>query len=127
MNALGNKEIMAANIMRYLSLRGMTKKDLSREIGEPYTTVCAWCKAETYPRIDKIEKMATLFGINKCDLVEEYDISAERNTTKEKTLIRSYRQLNEAGQDEVMKHMKYLLSQPEYIKSGQSGLVQKEA
>lgn len=72
MSDLGNKAIMAENIKRYLSIKSMTMKDLSYAIDVPYTTVCAWCKAETYPRIDKIEKMANLFGITKSELVEEY-------------------------------------------------------
>ena len=71
MSNLGNKEIMAANIKRYLDGRSMTMKDLSVEIGVPYTTVCAWCNGETYPRIDKIELMAQFFGITKADLVED--------------------------------------------------------
>ena len=72
MSDLGNKKIMAENISRYLARRGMNMKDLSRALDVPYTTVCSWCNAESYPRIDKIEKMANLFGINKSDLVEEY-------------------------------------------------------
>ena len=72
MSDLGNKKIMAENISRYLARRGMNMKDLSRALGVPYTTVCSWCNAESYPRIDKIEKMANLFGINKSDLVEQY-------------------------------------------------------
>lgn len=71
MSNLGNKEIMAANIKRYLESRGMTMKDLSAELGVPYTTVCAWCSADTYPRIDKIELMAKFFGVTKADLVED--------------------------------------------------------
>lgn len=72
MSDLGNKEIMAFNIKRLLEKHSMTMKDLSTELNIPYTTVCAWCKAETYPRIDKIEMMANFFGINKADLVESY-------------------------------------------------------
>ncbi len=71
MSNLGNKEIMAANIKRYLDKKKITMKELSSEIGVPYTTVCAWCKGETYPRIDKIELMANFFGISKADLVED--------------------------------------------------------
>ena len=78
MSNLGNKEIMAANIKRYLDKKGITMKDLSAELGVPYTTVCDWCKGATYPRIDKIELMANFFGVNKADLVEDpEDVKAE--------------------------------------------------
>ena len=63
---------MAENIKRYLERKSMSMKDLSAAIDVPYTTVRSWCEAENYPRIDKIEKMANLFGVSKADLVEDY-------------------------------------------------------
>lgn len=72
-NNLGNKTTMAHNIQRYMSINGMERKDLAECIGVPYTTVCDWINAKTYPRIDKIEKMAQVFGISKADLVEEQE------------------------------------------------------
>lgn len=77
-NSFGNKEKMAANIKRYLKMRGMTMKDLADELGVPYSTVLDWCKGATYPRIDKIEMMANFFGCSKVDLVEDpEDVKAE--------------------------------------------------
>lgn len=71
MSGLGNKEIMAKNIKKYMEEKGMNVADLSSILGFPYTTVASWLKAENYPRIDKIEKMANLFGVKKSDLVED--------------------------------------------------------
>ena len=70
-NNLGNKQIMASNIRRFLTLRGMTIKDLAAELGIATSTVGDWCRATAYPRIDKIERMAALFGVTKADLVED--------------------------------------------------------
>lgn len=69
-NNLGNKEIMAKNIRRYLEYRHMTIKECAEAIGVPVSTVGDWCRAVAYPRIDKIERMANLFGVTKADLVE---------------------------------------------------------
>lgn len=70
-NNLGNKETMAKNIRRYLAKKGMTMISLSDEIGVPYNTVNNWANGVSYPRIDKIERMAKLFECTKADLVEE--------------------------------------------------------
>lgn len=70
---LGNREIMAKNIQRYLKESGHTRKELSQAINVPYTTVCGWLNARTYPRIDKIEAMSRFFHIQKKDLVESAD------------------------------------------------------
>lgn len=68
---LGNKEILALNVRRHLDYRGMTMKDLAVAIDVPASTVQNWCSAQSYPRIDKIEKMARFFGCEKSDLTEE--------------------------------------------------------
>ena len=70
MSELGNKLIMADNILYYMRLHGKTRNDLCRDLGFKYSTLSGWLTAEKYPRIDKIEKMANYFQITKADLVE---------------------------------------------------------
>lgn len=70
MSALGNKEIMARNIKRYMDKMGISRKDFCERLGFAYSTVTDWLNAEKYPRIDKIEMMANFFGVSKADLVE---------------------------------------------------------
>lgn len=72
MSELGNKEIMAANLQYYMEKNNLSRQDLCQALGIKYTTLTDWLKANTYPRIDKIELMANYFGISKADLVEEH-------------------------------------------------------
>ena len=71
MSDLGNKQIMAKNIRKYLDLNNMTQTDLCNALGLKFMTVSDWVNAKSYPRIDKIEMMANYFGISKADLVED--------------------------------------------------------
>lgn len=71
MSDLGNKEIMAKNIQRYMNSRGISRKKLASDLNISYTTLTDWVKGNTYPRIDKIEMMANYFNISKADLVEK--------------------------------------------------------
>ena len=71
MSSLGNKQIMADNILYYMNLNNKTRNDLCHDLGFKYTTLTGWLTAEKYPRIDQIEMMANYFGITKADLVEE--------------------------------------------------------
>lgn len=70
MSDLGNKEIFAKNLNYYMSINGKDRNDLARDLNLPYTTITSWCKAEFYPRIDKIQLLANYFDIQKSDLVE---------------------------------------------------------
>lgn len=70
MNTYENKQIMAANIRRYMERKGVTNQQLCDALGFKYTTFMDWIKGVTYPRIGKIEAMANYFGCEKSDLIE---------------------------------------------------------
>lgn len=72
---LGNKEIMAKNINKYMKLNKISRNKMSEALGVSYSTLSDWINAKTYPRIDKIEMMANYFKVSKSDLVED------KNTT----------------------------------------------
>ena len=71
MSALGNKEIFSKNLRYYIEKSGKDRKELAEIWGFPYSTVTEWVNGKKYPRIDRIEIMATYFGILKSDLIEE--------------------------------------------------------
>lgn len=68
---LGNKEVMAKNINKYMKLNKISRNKMSEALGVSYSTLSDWVNAKTYPRIDKIEMMANYFGVSKSDLVED--------------------------------------------------------
>ena len=71
MSNIGNKQTMAENLSYYIERSGRTQKDLAAEVGVAYSTFNDWVKGKKYPRIDKIEILADLFGILKSDLIED--------------------------------------------------------
>lgn len=73
MSDLGNKDIMSENIQRLMDEKGITRNKLCDDLDLKYSTVRDWIKGKTYPRIDKIEKMANYFHVEKSDLVEKYN------------------------------------------------------
>lgn len=77
MSSLGNKQVMAKNIRYYMEKNGLNATDLALELDFKYSTVLDWLKANTYPRIDKIEMMANYFKIKKSDLVEDKSTKTE--------------------------------------------------
>lgn len=65
------KDIMAKNIKKHLDKIGKNQTDLAKDLNIPETTVSNWMKANTYPRIDKIQLMADYFGVLRSDLTED--------------------------------------------------------
>ena len=74
---LGNKEIFARNLNRYLSLSGKTQKEVAEAVKISTSTFSDWTKGRIYPRMDKVQALADYFGIQKSDLVEAVNIPTE--------------------------------------------------
>lgn len=68
---MNNKNVFAANLLKYMEMNNKTRKDVSEAIGVSYYTFTDWVKGKKYPRMDKVEKLAAYFGILKSDLIEE--------------------------------------------------------
>ena len=66
-----NKEVMARNIRHYMDKNEVTASDLCKALDIKQNTFSDWVNAKTYPRIDKIERMAQYFHISKAFLVED--------------------------------------------------------
>ena len=78
MTALGNKQIMAENILYYMKRDSIDRYRLCEDLGFKYSTVCEWLSANKYPRIDSIEKMANYFGVPKSALIERKDEPSDK-------------------------------------------------
>ncbi len=70
MNDLGNKEIFSKNLRYYMTIHNKTRIDICKDLDFKYTTFTDWYNGNIYPGIDKIEKIANYFRIEKSDLIE---------------------------------------------------------
>lgn len=102
---LGNKEIMANNIRKFIDSRGMNAKEFAAELNFKYTTVLDWLNAKTYPRIDKIEMMANFFGVEKSDLVEKETLSDSETTPQYRAIQRKAKSLSIKDQERLLQLM----------------------
>jgi repressor LexA len=50
---------------------GKSQRELADTLGVASSTFNDWVKGRKYPRIDKIEMLANIFGVLKSDLIEE--------------------------------------------------------
>lgn len=59
----------------YMEKTGTTQADLIRDLGFKSATVSNWYTGQKLPRMDKIQKLADYFHIEKSDLLEEKEQS----------------------------------------------------
>ena len=90
MTNLGNKDVFAKNLKKYMKLNGKTRNEVCQALGIKYTTFTDWVNGKKYPRMDKIEMLANYFGIKKSDLIEDNDsflIELVEDSNKDERLI----------------------------------------
>ena len=90
MKGLGNSEIFAKNLRRYIEMSGKTSKDVATAIGVAQATFSEWINGKKYPRIDKIEMLANYFHIQKSDLIEEKEQGSDYIPTTREAKILSH-------------------------------------
>lgn len=78
------RDLLAKNISFLLSLYGISRKELSSTLNIPYTTLCDWLNAKSYPRLDTLESMAGYFqleiGYFFSDIQKQSDLVARLET-----------------------------------------------
>jgi transcriptional regulator with XRE-family HTH domain len=106
-SSLGNKEVFAKNLAKYLNRSGKSQREMADIVGVSSSTFNEWLKAKKYPRIDKIEFLANYFGILKSDLIEEANDkksspNEESLTEGEKVMLELFRAIPEDQQPVVL-------------------------
>lgn len=113
MSNIGNKEIFAQNLNRYLNRSGVDQKIVAEAVGVAPSTFNEWTKGKKYPRIDKIELLAQYFGILKSDLIEEHNDSNSPTEPElsegEQVLIDLFRQVPVDQQELVLQMIRAAL------------------
>ena len=66
-----SKEVFAKNLQYYIDISRVAQKDLAKIVGVSAPTMSDWVNGHKFPRIDKVEKLASYFGILKSDLIED--------------------------------------------------------
>lgn len=109
------KKIMAFNISYFLGLTGRTQRQMCKDLGFKENTVSDWLNAKTYPRIDKIEKMAIYFNCKKSSLIERYEVaSISTLSVDELGMISKFRKLNADGRERLLTQLNDMLQLEKY-------------
>ncbi len=67
---IDSKKALSRNLRQLLSAHNMIVKDLSDNLQLPYNTVLGWCNGTSYPRSDKLDKLAEYFNVPRSAIVD---------------------------------------------------------
>jgi repressor LexA len=99
---LGNPEIFARNLMRYLNLSEKTQKEVAAVINVSPGTFNDWIKCRVYPRMDKVQLLAEYFGIQVSDLVDDVNIAKDIVSDKDQEMLDLFHKVPEEKREFVL-------------------------
>ena len=107
-----SRQVFSRNLRKYIADSGKTQKELADIVGVSAPTFNEWVSGKKFPRIDKIQKLADLFGILKSDLIEEKEKSATDDglTENQRKLIDFAEQLSDDQAEKVLRLMQSILA-----------------
>ena len=94
-------KVFGENLKREIEKRGITQRQLAKDIGVSPVTVTDWTKGRKMPRIGTIDKICQYFGIDYEELMKQpltylKDKEELENANNEAmTMMNFYRQLDE--------------------------------
>lgn len=93
------------NLKSIMQKHNKTQGDIVKDLNFRQATVSDWLNGKKYPRMDKIEKLASYFGISINDLLMQTTANAPSPslalTAREEKHIKKYRQLDADGKRDV--------------------------
>lgn len=78
MSDMDVKQTFSSNLRRYLSTYGHSQKDVAKTLGIASQTFNNWCKGNSIPSIDTIDKLAQYFHCSRADLIEKPSTASVR-------------------------------------------------
>ena len=113
---MDNKYIFSKNLQRLMVTNNVNRKDLANVLGISYFTVSDWVNGKKYPRMDKVELLATYFGVLKSDLIEDVVIDTSKLpitpaiTKEEQMLLDLFRKVPDSQQQMVLQMIQIALN-----------------
>ena len=90
---LGNKEVFSRNLSRYVEMSKKSRREIAKDLGISPSTFADWVNGRVYPRMNKVQRLAEYFGINKAELVEDVYVAKETISKEDQEVLDLFHQV----------------------------------
>ena len=121
---LERRKIVAENIRKLIKEKGITQKQLAKEIGMSQNIITEYVKLRSFPPGGVLQKIADYFGVKKSDIDTTWkkDVNSDNTPIIEKT-IDTMKQLEEPRQKVVLNTATNQLDEQNQEKKKESKIV----
>ncbi len=98
------REIFKKNFKKILDIRGLTQADVAKALGYTASTVSDWSKGKSYPRVDRMQRLADYLRVPMDYLTAKRNLNDLPSllSDEEQDLVRAYRAATEAAREIAM-------------------------
>ena len=65
------RKIFNDNLKRIMSRKNISQTDITNKTGYPLSTISSWYNGQSYPRVDKMQKLADVLEVSMKELTDE--------------------------------------------------------
>ena len=80
------RKVFAKNLKKYMDIKQVSRYQVAEKLNVSYTTVCSWLSGVTYPGVENMTSLASLFDVTRADLTENLDATSY-NVEKDLVLV----------------------------------------
>jgi transcriptional regulator with XRE-family HTH domain len=99
---LGNKEVFSRNLLRLIKMSGKTQVEVAKYVKVSQGTISDWTKGRSYPRMDKLQLLSELFGVQKSDLVEDVNVPKDTVSKEDQEVLDLFHQVHKEKRELVL-------------------------
>lgn len=99
---LGNKEVFSRNLLRLIKMSGKTQVEVAKYVKVSQGTISDWTKGRSYPRMDKLQLLSELFGVQKSDLVEDVNVPKDTVSKEDQEVLDLFHQVRKEKRELVL-------------------------
>lgn len=100
-------EIFSKNLSKYVAESGRTQMEIAKAVGVSAPTFNMWLNKKALPRMDKVQRLADYFGIDKSDLIEDKSNKEEESPTL-RMLTFEIKEMPENQQKRLLEYIRLL-------------------
>ena len=97
-----SQEIFSNNLRRHLDSSGRSQKEVADIIGVSTGTFCDWVNKRSIPRMDKVQKLAEVFGITKSDLLDEWNPEKDEELAADQKVLELFHKVPKEKREFVL-------------------------
>ena len=113
------RTVLQENLNYYIRNSQMSQKDIAEKLGVSKGAITNWLNGSNSPNMEVLANLCVLLGVKMSEMLSDRSSTSDLSEN-EKKLLDNFKQLNEKGQNKLVRVSEFMLEDPDYLKESDS-------